>query len=320
MQLDPLKEVVERNRKGQVSGLYSVCSANEIVIRAAIRHAVTNHYPLIIESTSNQVNQFGGYTGMRPSEFAKRLLTIAEEEGLEREKLIMGGDHLGPLLWQHEEEKPAMEKAAEMVRAYTLAGFSKIHLDTSMKLADDPSGPLDLERCARRGAVLAKVVYETFTGMEDKSRRPVLVIGSEVPVPGGHKGESAEENTFAKPTGAGDFLKQVSVFRDEFKKAGVDFSDVIAFVVQPGVEFGDDFICFYDSEKAKPLTNALKTVPGIVFEGHSTDYQDSKHLAELVRDGVAFLKVGPALTFACVKAFSCLRRLRQFYPKAIVQC
>ena len=231
---------------------------------------------------------------MRPHEFFSQVQKIAREEGLKEENLILGGDHLGPLLWQHEPEKSAMEKAEEMVRAYTLAGFRKIHLDTSMKLADDPPGALDIRVCARRGAALARAVFESFSTMGGKSGRPVLVIGSEVPIPGG----SREHEDSVTPTDANDFLKQVSVFKDEFQKARIPFEDVIAFVVQPGVEFGDDFVCFYDPEKALPLTGALKTVPCLVFEGHSTDYQGPENLANLVKDGVAILKVGPALTFA----------------------
>ena len=293
MEVNPLTSVVEKNRSGQANGLYSVCSANELVLRAAIRHAVSFQYPLIIESTSNQVNQFGGYTGLCPPEFMAQVNKIAREEGLSPKNLILGGDHLGPLIWQHENESSAMEKALEMLRSYTLSGFSKIHIDTSMKLADDPSGPLETRVCARRCAVLAKAVYESFE-IADLGKRPALVIGSEVPIPGG----SREHEDSVTPTDPDDFLNQVSVFKDEFAKAGVDFGDVIAFVVQPGVEFGDDFIHFYDSKKAAPLVGALKTVPGLVFEGHSTDYQGPQKLLEMVKDGIAFLKVGPALTFA----------------------
>ena len=291
--------MIERNRSGQRTGLYSVCSANELVLRSALRHAAAYKYPLIIESTSNQVNQFGGYTGTLPHEFVARVQKIAVEEGMSGENLVLGGDHLGPLLWQHEPESTAMEKAVEMVQAYTKAGYSKIHLDTSMKLADDPPGPLDTRVCARRGAILARAVNETFSQLLTINpqlsivRRPALVIGSEVPIPGG----SREHEDSVTPTDAADFLRQVEIFKDEFAKAGIDFDDVIAFVVQPGVEFGDDFVCFYDAEKAAALTGALKNVNGFVFEGHSTDYQNPHNLAEMVRDGVAFLKVGPALTF-----------------------
>lgn len=72
---------------------------------------------------------------------------------------------------------------------------------------------------------------------------------------------------------------------------------VIGMVVQVGVEFSDTDIFEYDREKQKPLKDILKTLP-IVFEGHSTDYQDRSKLKEMVEDGVAILKVGPALTFA----------------------
>jgi len=302
MTSNPLKVILQNNRNaaklpadGQ-TGLYSVCSANEIVLRAVMRHAVGRNYTLIIESTSNQVNQYGGYTGIRPHEFFSWVQKIAREENMAPNNLILGGDHLGPLLWQKEPEKTAMEKAAQMVRAYTLAGYTKIHLDTSMKLADDPQGPLDIRTCARRGATLAKNVYETFSAMSessDPSKRPVLIIGSEVPIPGG----SQEFEETCTPTAAEDFLQQVSIFKDEFARAGVDFNDVAAFVVQPGVEFGDDFVFHYDSQKAANLTGALKTIPSLVFEGHSTDYQTPENLAEMVRDGIAVLKVGPALTF-----------------------
>jgi len=304
---NPLKELVEKNRSGQRAGLYSVCSANELVLRSALRHAAAHRYPLIIESTSNQVNQLGGYTGIKPHEFMAWVQKIAREEKAPPENLILGGDHLGPLLWQQEPEESAMEKAVEMVKAYTLAGFSKIHLDTSMKLADDPPGPLEPRVCARRGAVLAKTVYENYNKMPSQSKRPLLVIGSEVPIPGGSK---EHEDTVA-PTKPEDFLTQVSIFREEFQKEGIDFSDVIAFVVQPGVEFGDDFVCFYDPEKAATLSGALKTVPGLVFEGHSTDYQNPHNLAELVRDGVAILKVGPALTFALREALFLLEAVEE---------
>ena len=294
-----IKKIAEENRSGKQAGLYSVCSANELVLRAALRDAARKRYPLIIESTANQVNQFGGYTGILPSQFFSWVKKIAAEESMPEENLILGGDHLGPVLWQNENENSAMEKAAELVKAYTLAGFTKIHLDTSMKLADDPPGALDPRICARRGALLARVVYSSLDKMPNQAARPVLVIGSEVPIPGGQKSAGLTENDEnILPTKAEDFLEQVEIFKNEFKKQGLDFGDVAAFVVQPGVEFGDDSVFYYDPEKAKALCGALKKVPGLVFEGHSTDYQTPGKLAELVRDGIAILKVGPGLTFA----------------------
>jgi D-tagatose-1,6-bisphosphate aldolase subunit GatZ/KbaZ len=311
----PLKVVVEKNRMGQAVGLYAVCSANELVLRAAIRHAAAHQYPLIIESTSNQVNQLGGYTGMKPHEFAEMVQKIAREERMEKDALILGGDHLGPLVWCRETESSAMEKAVEMVRAYTLAGFTKIHLDTSMKLADDdPAAPLDPLVCARRGAILAKASEEAFGELSARdagAKRPVFVIGSEVPIPGG----SREHEDSVTPTKGEDFLYQVDVFKDAFFKAGVSFDAVAAFVVQPGVEFGDDFVCFYQREKATSLTGALKKVSHLVFEGHSTDYQSGEKLAEMVEDGIAVLKVGPAFTFVLREGFFLLEEIERLLIK-----
>ena len=46
----------------------------------------------------------------------------------------------------------------------------------------------------------------------------------------------------------------------------------------------------------------------LILEGHSTDYQTRKALRQLVRDGVAILKVGPALTFALREALMLLEQ------------
>jgi D-tagatose-1,6-bisphosphate aldolase subunit GatZ/KbaZ len=136
--------------------------------------------------------------------------------------------------------------------------------------------------------------YTVLASREACAVRPLLVIGSEVPVPGG----SREHEDAVTPTGADDFFREVDAFKEAFLEAGIPFDRVAAFVVQPGVEFGDDFVCFYRRDKAASLMNALKTVPSLVFEGHSTDYQSGEKLTEMVKDGVAVLKVGPAFTFA----------------------
>ena len=69
-------------------------------------------------------------------------------------------------------------------------------------------------------------------------------------------------------------------------------------VVQPGVEFGSDSVFDYSRSSAAKITGALHRYDRLVLEGHSTDYQTRYALREMVEDGVAILKVGPALTFA----------------------
>ena len=299
--MHPLK-IIFAGRSQNQTGVYSVCTANELVIRSVLRHAKTFNYVAVVEATANQVNQFGGYTGMHPAEYASMVKKIAAEEGLPDTQLILGGDHLGPLTWQDLPELEAMNNAEQLVREYTLAGFSKIHLDTSMRIADDdPATPLDVRVCARRGARLAIAVesaYQKRVKTVPSAVRPVLVIGSEVPIPGG----SQNYEDSVQPTDANEFRRQYAVFKEEFDKAGAPFEDVVAFVVQPGVEFGDDFVCQYNPQNAAKLTEALMDYIPLVFEGHSTDYQTQTSLSNMVRDGIRILKVGPALTFCLREA------------------
>ena len=60
----------EENHGGKHAGIYSICSANRFVLEAGMAQAGRDASLLSIESTSNQVNQFGGYTGQTPAEFA----------------------------------------------------------------------------------------------------------------------------------------------------------------------------------------------------------------------------------------------------------
>ena len=69
-----LIEMVEQHKRGNAKGIYAVCSAHPLVLESAMRLALQNHSPLLIEATSNQVDQFGGYTGMTPASFINSLI------------------------------------------------------------------------------------------------------------------------------------------------------------------------------------------------------------------------------------------------------
>ena len=100
----------------------------------------------LIESTSNQVDQEGGYTGKKPVDFVGYVKSIASRVGFPEEMILLGGDHLGPNKWQDLPAREAMNHAKVLVEEYVKAGFQKIHLDTSMFCADDPgdrNGDLD---------------------------------------------------------------------------------------------------------------------------------------------------------------------------------
>ncbi len=291
-----LDEIVKAQKSGKAVGITSVCSAHPLVIRQTLE---TFEHPLV-EATCNQVNQFGGYTGMTPQGFVDFLRHIAEEAKIAAENILLGGDHLGPHVWQAESSHEAMAKARVMIADYAEAGFTKLHLDCSMRLADDPAGALDPEVAAGRAAELAKVA-------EECSPAPArYVIGTEVPRPGG--ATAAEERSAV--THASDVGDTIEVHRKAFCDLGLEaaWERVVAVVVQPGVEFGDDFVVPYEPDAAEELSNFIERQP-LVYEAHSTDYQSPDALRRLVQDHFAILKVGPALTFAYREAIFALAML-----------
>jgi D-tagatose-1,6-bisphosphate aldolase subunit GatZ/KbaZ len=297
-------EVVARHRAGQAIGIYSVCSAHPLVIRAALAYAHTAGQIALIEATSNQVNQDGGYTGLVPAQFLEFVQGMADEVGLPRERLVLGGDHLGPNCWQSQPAQAALERARVMIEDYVRAGFHKIHLDCSMSCGDDPQALSD-EVIAERTAVLCSHAERASRAAGGEA--PVYVIGSEVPVPGGAH-ESLHELAVTKPDAA---LATVAAHRSAFNRHGLEnaWERVIGLVVQPGVEFDDARVIDYAPEKAQRLSACLSCEPHLVFEAHSTDYQTPEALKALVRDHFAILKVGPALTFALREAVWALDRI-----------
>ncbi len=283
-------------------GIPSYCTANPLVIKALLINAKNKNEPVLIEATANQVDQFGGYTGMKPKDFINFVFSIADEVGCKKELLFFGGDHLGPLTFKNDDEEIAMQKAKDLVFEYVKAGFLKIHLDTSMKLnSDDVNEKLEVKVVAKRGVELYKECMRAFSEMPKNSQRPVFVIGSEVPIPGG----ATENEEGIEVTKVEDFYETVNAYKNEFIKNNLEeafLNDVVAVVVQPGVEFSDSSVFLYDDSKAKELSNSIKRYENLVFEGHSTDYQPKEKLKEMVRDKISILKVGPALTYRLKQA------------------
>ena len=291
-------DLVQRHKTGVPVGIYSVCSAHPLVLEAAMRLVTRTGTLVLIEATSNQVNQDGGYTGMRPAEFRGRVLALATKVGLSHDRVVLGGDHLGPNCWQSLPAATALERAQVMVGEYVAAGFRKIHLDCSMSCADDPRALGD-ELIAERTAALCAITEAVWR--KAGGEPPVYVIGSEVPVPGG-----AHETLHGLAvTTPGAAHATIAAHRRAFSKHGVAaaWSRVIGLVVQPGVEFDHHQVIDYIPSKAVALSRSIEPEEGMVFEAHSTDYQTAGALEALVRDHFAILKVGPGLTFAMREAF-----------------
>jgi D-tagatose-1,6-bisphosphate aldolase subunit GatZ/KbaZ len=304
--VDELRAIVDRNRRQEPVGICSVCSAHPFVLEAAMEQARADESLLLIESTCNQVNQFGGYTGMTPAQFREFVHVIAQRAGFPESRILLGGDHLGPYPWRNEPSQRALEKASGLVRASIAAGYSKIHLDASMACADDPVGrPLEDEVIARRAAALCEIAEKSRTG----GPAPFYIIGTEVPTPGGEQ----QPGIAPAVTRVEDAHTTLEHARAAFAKRGLQdaWERVIGLVVQPGVEFGDASVFAYDRAKARDLSACLPTAPTLVFEAHSTDYQPPAALRAMVEDHFAILKVGPWLTFAFREAVFALAAIER---------
>ncbi len=296
--MQAILDLIARHKAGEPCGIVSVCSAHPLVIEATFRHALRSGAPFaLIEATSNQVNQDGGYTGMTPADFRNFVERIADRAGLPRDRILLGGDHLGPNAWQASPAGEAMARAEVLIDDYVRAGFRKIHLDCSMSCAGDPA-PLPDEAVARRAARLCAVAERAHARAGGES--PVYVIGTEVPVPGG----AAEELGTLTVTAPEVARATIEMHRAIFTEAGLALAwpRVVALVVQPGVEFDHRKVVDYAPGKARALSRMIEGYDRLIFEAHSTDYQTRSALAALVRDHFAILKVGPGLTFALREA------------------
>ena len=305
MRAASLQDIIAANRAGDHAGIPSYCTAHRETLRAILRFYRDNESPILIEATCNQVNQDGGYTGMTPSGFRDFVHALAAEAGIDRARIVLGGDHLGPNPWKALSARDAMARAGDMVRAYVEAGFTKIHLDASMACSDDSE--LAEQEIAERAGALADVA-EAHAGRAELS----YVIGTEVPKPGGE----TEELGGLAVTQPDAVLRTYELHRSAFLGRGLTnaLSGVIGIVVQPGVDFGNSQIFAFDRQKAAALSAAVSGIPGAAFEAHSTDYQAPAALHDLVASHFAILKVGPELTAAYREAVVAMAAIEEWLP------
>jgi D-tagatose-1,6-bisphosphate aldolase subunit GatZ/KbaZ len=313
MNTNTLQNIVTLQKQGHSVGIYSACSANQYVIKAVLKRGKETDSCVLIESTANQCDQFGGYTGMTPQDFKNFVYQLALEIDFDTNRLFLGGDHLGPLTWAHLSEEESITNAKVLIQHYILAGFTKIHIDTSIHVADDdPTTRLSDSVIAKRGALLVQVAehcYQELLRSVPNAPAPVYVVGSEVPTPGG----STSDSDTLQITTKEDLQNTITTFKEAFEALTLQsaWKRVIAVVVQPGVEERDSGCIEYQHKEAKPLIEAIKQYSNLVYEGHSTDYQTKYKLREMVEDGIAILKVGPGLTFAMREALFALAQIEK---------
>ena len=307
---DYLLSIGPRQRSGEPVGIYSVCSAHPMVLAAALDQAETDKSPLLVESTCNQVNQFGGYAGMTPADFAAYISRMAEQMQFDPQELMLGGDHLGPYAWRHEPAESAMEKAETLVSDCVLAGYGKIHLDASMPLGDDNGRAISAQTSAERAARLCRAAERAAAQINSRQAPPLYVIGAEVPTPGGSLATRGDVPV-SNPEEVAEFIQTC---RQIFIESGLEaaWTRVIAVVVQPGIDFGQHWVAPYDRQSAGGLSEFHSQLPGAAtYEIHATDFQTPQGLSQMVADHFPLLKVGPCLTFAFREALFALDRIEQ---------
>ena len=307
-ELSPLLELLSARARGEVRGVSSVCSAHPAVLQAALEQALETGDPVLVESTSNQVNQEGGYTGVRPAEFAAFVERLAEDAELPPGRVILGGDHLGPHPWRELGATIAMARAGAMVRDYVRAGYAKIHLDASMACADDPLGPLAETVAAARTAELAAAAESAAaerppggpprsTSSARRSRRPAA-----------RRAPTGAPSRRAPRTRSGPSRSPARPSRDGASSARSGGSSPSW--SSPASSSATTSVFPYRREGAAGLA-AVADAHGLVYEAHSTDYQDEEALRALVEDRFAVLKVGPELTFAFREAVFALEAIER---------
>jgi len=240
-----IPSLITRNRSAQAVGLPCFCTANEQVLRSALRFSNAKQVPVVIEATCNQVNQEGGYTGMTATDFRDWIATLAQEYGVSPDAIILGGDHLGPNPWRHLPATEAMERAEVLVRDYAAAGFKKIHLDASMACGDEPTPSFAL--VAERAARLCKIVESHSPHPEDL----IYIIGTEVPIPGGETDDMDE----LAITSVERLTETIDTHREAFDREGLShvWPKIVSVVTQPGVDFSHTAIHRFEPEKAEQL-------------------------------------------------------------------
>lgn len=303
-----LKQIVEKKTERHPPGIFSICSVNPYVLTASMTLARDYKIPLLIESTCNQVNQYGGYINLTPSQFVEAIHKRATVLELPHDSIFLGGDHLGPSVWKNESADSALQKSGELVRQYVRAGYKKIHLDASMPCKDDIV-PLPRETVAEREVQLCEAAMDENNDFDEDISDLIFVLGTEVPSPGGSLQDEAMINvSSAQETEENIFHTRSAFLKHDLHDA---WEQTVAFVVQPGVEFSDTVVHPYDRDRARELSDLVAGMENLVFEAHSTDYQTSLALKELVEDHFAILKVGPALTFAMREALFSLEDIEK---------
>ena len=288
------------NKAIKNKALPSFCTSNIEVIKTILFFCNIKKLPCLIECTSNQVNQNGGYTNKTPKMFIKEILNISKKSKFDSKKLYLGGDHLGPLPWKKENTKTAIKNSISLINQFLKYNFCKIHIDTSIKCKDDKY--INSEIIFNR----TNKILNDFN-IKKKIKNKFLVIGTEVPLSG-----SGDNNKIVK-TSKKQIVSEVTKFKEILKKLNLK-SNLFGLVIEPGMKYKHFSITkpkFPDFIKKKIISKKKN----FVYEAHSTDYQKKSTLKQLVKNNFKFLKVGPELTFNYSRALFMMESIEKKFCK-----
>ena len=211
------------NKAIKNKALPSFCTSNIEVIKTILFFCNIKKLPCLIECTSNQVNQNGGYTNKTPKMFIKEILNISKKTKFDSKKLYLGGDHLGPLPWKKENTKTAIKNSISLINQFLKYNFCKIHIDTSIKCRDDKY--INSEIIFNR----TNKILNDFN-IKKKIKNKFLVIGTEVPLSG-----SGDNNKIVK-TSKKQIVSEVTKFKEILKKLNLK-SNLFGLVIEPGMKY-----------------------------------------------------------------------------------
>lgn len=267
--------------------LPSFCTANFDVIESIFYFCNLNKLPCLIECTSSQVNQYGGYSQHSPKTFIKQVNNLRKKIKLNQSQLFLGGDHLGPLPWKNISSKKALDNSINLIDKFLSEKFDKIHIDTSIKCKNDKF---------INSEIIFSRTYKILNSLniKKKIKNKFLVIGTEVPLSGSDDNKNIIITNFKKiKTESLKFKKFLNDQKFKEKKFGL--------VIEPGMKYMNSTIkkpslkTFFKKQEFSKKNN-------FVYEAHSTDYQPQKILDKLVDNNFKFLKVGPELTYSYSRA------------------
>ena len=166
-----LLDIVARHKRGEATGIWSLCSAHPAVIASAMKEARRRRRRCSSRRPRTRSTSSAATRACAPPTFVRFLRSIAARLDFPAARVWIGGDHLGPNAWRGEPAEAAMAKAADLVRDYVAAGIRKIHLDCSMACQGDPD-PVPEESsprarrhsaCARKRAGAMRAARRRFT-------------------------------------------------------------------------------------------------------------------------------------------------------------